>query len=136
MLWNIRKQINKYDYLYALVPEHPFATKNGYVLYHRIVMENELNRLLTENEIVHHIDGNKFNNSVENLEVMNNREHARLHAHQRTPNGRKIVHLICANCGKEFDRYHNKRPESKGAKNAFCSRRCNGLYNGFKKKSL
>lgn len=58
-MWNVKKIINKGDYLYALVPEHPNCTKNGYVLLHRIVMENHLGRLLNTNEIVHHIDHNK-----------------------------------------------------------------------------
>lgn len=44
-MWKIRKIIKKGDYEYALVPEHPNATKNGYVLHHRIVMENSIGRL-------------------------------------------------------------------------------------------
>ena len=56
LFWNIKKVISKGDYNYALVPEHPNSTKNGYVLLHRIVIENYLGRLLNANEIVHHID--------------------------------------------------------------------------------
>ena len=41
-MWNIRKLIKKGIYDYALVPEHPKATANGYVLYHRVVMENSI----------------------------------------------------------------------------------------------
>jgi len=55
-MWNIKKVISKGDYLYALVPEHPNATKNGYVLMHRIVMENHLGRILNKDEVVHHLD--------------------------------------------------------------------------------
>lgn len=33
-MWKIQKLIHKGDYDYALVPDHPNATKNGYVLYH------------------------------------------------------------------------------------------------------
>lgn len=40
MLFEIKKVIKKGDYLYALVPDHPNATKNGYVLLHRVVMES------------------------------------------------------------------------------------------------
>ena len=43
-------------------------------------MENHLGRLLDENEIVHHKDGNKKNNDVSNLEVMTASEHASCHA--------------------------------------------------------
>lgn len=40
-MWNIKKLIHKGEYDYALVPDHPYATKNGYVLYHRVVMEKQ-----------------------------------------------------------------------------------------------
>lgn len=34
MLFEIKKVIKKGDYLYVFVPDHPNATKNGYVLIH------------------------------------------------------------------------------------------------------
>lgn len=46
---------------------------------HRIVIEKSLGRKLLSSEIVHHVDGNKHNNTLENLIVMNQAEHARLH---------------------------------------------------------
>lgn len=82
-MFTIRKEIKKGDYLYALVPDHPNATKNGYVLMHRIIMENHLGRLLGKDEVVHHKDHNKFNNSVDNLEVMDKNAHLALHASER-----------------------------------------------------
>ena len=66
-MWEIEKLIHKGDYMYALVPNHPNATKNGYVLYHRIIMENHLGRLLNADEVVHHINKDKFDNRIENL---------------------------------------------------------------------
>ena len=46
---------------------------------HRIVAEQKLGRKLEKGEIVHHIDGNKRNNNPDNLMVMTQSEHARLH---------------------------------------------------------
>jgi hypothetical protein len=63
-MWNIVRRVKKGDYIYAVVPDHPNRTKNNYVLEHRVVMENELGRLLLPNEIVHHKDGNKKNFSA------------------------------------------------------------------------
>jgi hypothetical protein len=45
--------------------------KNGIRKYeHRIVMEEHLGRELLSTETVHHIDGDRLNNSLENLELV------------------------------------------------------------------
>jgi len=47
---------------------------------HRRIAESTIGRALCKGEIVHHIDGNKFNNAPENLLVLPSRaEHARIH---------------------------------------------------------
>lgn len=127
-MWNIKKIISKGDYLYALVPEHPKATKNGYVLMHRIIMENHLKRILNENEIVHHIDENKKNNSIENLQILSNKEHGKHHSKSRS---RIYVKLKCPWCQKEFEIPKNQSFLQKSSKYncTCCSKFCRGkLY--------
>lgn len=46
---------------------------------HRIVVENFLGRKLLRKEIVHHINHNKLDNRIENLEVMSQSEHIKRH---------------------------------------------------------
>jgi hypothetical protein len=48
-------------------------------LQHRLVAEKMLGRKLREDEVVHHIDGDKRNNDPENLMVMTAAEHGRFH---------------------------------------------------------
>ena len=56
---------------------------------YRILMENQLGRELTPDEEVHHIDGNHFNNALENLVVLSKSEHSKIHASwkERNENG-------------------------------------------------
>jgi hypothetical protein len=56
--------------------------KLGGVHMHRVVMEKVLGRKLVKGEIVHHIDGDKWNNNPDNLQVMTQSEHIKLHLHK------------------------------------------------------
>ena len=52
---------------------------------HRYIMEQHLGRQLARDEVVHHKDGDKSNNEIENLELMSLSEHARQHQTGNTP---------------------------------------------------
>jgi len=53
---------------------------------HRVVAEIKLGRPLERTEVVHHKDHNKWNNHPDNLEVMTQAEHARIHCNIRWGN--------------------------------------------------
>lgn len=73
--------INGYKYIY--MPDHPNCTSLGYIAEHRLVLENKIGRLLKHDEVAHHINENKFDNSPENLELMSFSEHSSYHAKRR-----------------------------------------------------
>jgi len=75
------------NYLYLHVPDHPIATKQGYVLYHRLVLDKKIGRLLSKSEVVHHIDDDTKNNHPDNLQLFSsNGEHLRVTRKGKQPN--------------------------------------------------
>ena len=66
--WRGGRNRTKAGYVLIYLPDHPNARKNC-VFEHRLVVEKHLGRYLTQKEVVHHIDGNKENNKIENLMV-------------------------------------------------------------------
>lgn len=67
-------------YLCEYAPTHPRSTKEGYIYSHILVAEEMLGRYLKQDECVHHIDENKYNNSPNNLIVFKTKaDHAAYH---------------------------------------------------------
>jgi len=54
-------------------------TEGGFKRKNVAVMEAHIGRLMEQHEIVHHKDGNKQNNEISNLEIMQNGEHTTRH---------------------------------------------------------
>ena len=64
---HIKEKINRSGYVYIHAPFHPFATKQGLVAEHKILIEAKIGRYLKKGEKVHHINHKPGDNRIENL---------------------------------------------------------------------
>ena len=96
-----------YKYFYDL--DHPLANKSGIVYYHRHVVSEKIGRWLKSSEHIHHIDGNRSNNSLNNLKIITLSDHAKIH----NPDKRKTIK--CHRCGIKTK---NKK---------YCSQKCSKI---------
>ncbi len=71
--------INSKGYMLIYRPSHPCAMYHGYVYEHRLVVEEKIGRFLKIDEEVHHKDDDRLNNHPDNLEIVSEKDHQRLH---------------------------------------------------------
>lgn len=63
----IGKTTNVAGYVCIYSPYHPYANNGKYVMEHRLIMEKQIKRFLLPSESIHHINGIRNDNRIENL---------------------------------------------------------------------
>lgn len=83
--WCGGRIVSDKGYILICCPGHPnIKSRDNYVPEHRLIMEKHLDRYLTKEEVVHHINGIRDDNRIENLKLfVNNGEHMKYHAKLR-----------------------------------------------------
>lgn len=107
--------------LYVIVYDrtHPYADKKHRIQQHRVVMEKHIGRYLRRDEVVHHINGNKKDNRIENLQLMTRPEHQSFH-HKLDMSNR-----VCDNCGSKSTFLRRKKyPQWYNHNNKYWCRNC------------
>lgn len=96
--------INKRGYIFIYTPEHPHNDRK-YVKRSRLTMEKKLGRYLHTREHVHHINGIKDDDRIENLALLSISEHMSLH--KKIPKGKwSWKHKKCSGCSTTQDKHY------------------------------
>ena len=64
--------------MFIKMPIHPNSNNKGYIRRSHLVIEANIGRYLTKSEVVHHINGDTFDDRIENLKLMSKKDHDRL----------------------------------------------------------
>ncbi len=112
-------RLNAHGYYVFTDKEHPLAYRsNNTVFFHRHQASLKLGRWITHGEHVHHIDENKLNNKLDNLQILSSRDHAKLH--------NPTLLRKCHHCSSFFVIRQSK----------FCSQKCSNEFYGLIGNSL
>ena len=77
--WHGGVRITSKGYRQVLVPEHPRAGKSGYVMEHILVWEKATGFSVPSGCCIHHLNGDKTDNRIENLCLMSFGAHTIFH---------------------------------------------------------
>jgi len=82
-MWKGGRNLDKDGYVLIKRDDCKSVCKSGYVREHRYIIEKKIGRKLRPYEIVHHKNGIKNDNHVENLQLLTKRQHDSLHVKKR-----------------------------------------------------
>lgn len=107
--WKGGSYTDSRGYVMVYHPKHPNSRFNHYICEHRVIMENNIGRYLTKDEEVHHKNGIKDDNRIENLELLSKTHHRSIQ--------RKGIHIdysgrLCFECGSDKTYIHKATPPS------------------------
>ena len=103
-------------------PNHPRAYEEGYILRAIVAYEAYHKTTVPQDQDIHHIDGNRLNDSEENLKMMSHGQHNII------THSRKDAHIerTCKHCGNKFEIERWRLKDN--SRGQFCSQKCYHIH--------
>ena len=73
--WKGGRYTDNYGYIWILYPNHHYCNSKGYITEHRLIYEQYYNCILLPWAVIHHINGIRTDNRIENLMALPNQSH-------------------------------------------------------------
>ena len=103
------------------LPNHLRAYKSGWMLRSIAAYETYHGIAVKKTDRIHHINGNKLDDSKENLQLLTDSQHQKTHFRQRGV----YIKCVCEHCGKTFEILrHRFNDKSRWKRGKFCSQKC------------
>jgi hypothetical protein len=93
-------------------------------LLHRHLMEQHIGRALTQAEHVHHVNGDRYDNRIENLQLIDGKEHLAEHGEERLIHSREKT---CEVCGSKFTPKPAKRKRQRTCGTPQCANKLRSM---------
>lgn len=94
--------------------------------YARYLMECFLNRELSEEETIDHIDGNSLNDEISNLQILSRADNAKKHNKKNKIKYKKFICPVCSDVFWIPLRTYKQNQIKQGKAGPYCSRSCAG----------
>lgn len=118
--WKGGSYVNKDKGVMIMMKNHPrvkhHSNNKKYIGEHVWVMEKHLGRFLTKNEVVHHINGNKGDNRIENLQILTPSLHKTIH-HLKDPLSKKKE--VRKKISEKLTKFHKNSPRKRDKRGRF-----------------
>lgn len=99
---------------------------------YREAMERAIDEKIPTNYHVHHLNKNRKDNRLDNLQIMTAKEHMNWHRIDLQKHPKKslapFITVTCRRCGKEHRKYNLKHIKEKKQINFYCSAECCHKY--------
>lgn len=103
--------------------------RDRYCYEHQYVFWKETGQIPKKGQCIHHKNGEKRDNRIENLELVEVKKHKSHHGREK---GRLTAELKCPNCDKIFEKEQNKTHLVRGrSRGTFCSAQCSGSFSKY-----
>jgi len=125
--YTVYKSLRKNEGRFYVTMVHNITKSHRIMSYARYVMASHLCRELSRSEKVDHIDEDKTNDDISNLQILNDKQNIQKHVIAKGRSA-KYEEKTCPSCGSKFNiKLSVIRSRTKeGRKHFFCSRKCIG----------